>query len=65
MRHDWIFDVLKDLRVFAQKNGLPALAAQVETAMRVARAEIGDGETAKIGGEIEAPGNGPGAGQTH
>ena len=40
MRHDWIFDVLTDLRSYALKNGLPALAAQVEDAMELARAEI-------------------------
>lgn len=40
MHHDWIFDVLRDLRSFAQKNGLPALAAQVETTLQVAETEI-------------------------
>jgi len=40
MRHDWIFDVLADLRSYAVKNGLPDLARQVEIAMRVAREEI-------------------------
>jgi hypothetical protein len=38
MRHDWIFDVLKDLRSYAQSNGLPALKA--DEAMRVAQAEV-------------------------
>lgn len=40
MRHDWIFDVLTDLRAYAQTNGLPMLAAQAEAALGVARAEI-------------------------
>ncbi|MDP4034092.1 MAG: hypothetical protein Q8P60_14800 [Pseudorhodobacter sp.] len=40
MRHDWVFDVLKDLRSYALKNGLPLLAVQVEDTLRVARAEI-------------------------
>ncbi len=31
MRHDWMFDVLADVQSFAQINGLPALAAQVES----------------------------------
>lgn len=39
-RHDWIFDVLKDLRTYAQANGLPALAAKADEALRIARAEI-------------------------
>ena len=36
----WIFDVLRDLRSFAQINDLPAFAAQLERAARVAEAEI-------------------------
>ena len=40
MRHDWIFDVLKDLRSYAQSNGLPALALKADEAMRVAQAEV-------------------------
>lgn len=41
MAHDWIFDVLNDMRSYASKNGLPALAAQLEETLRVARTEIG------------------------
>ena len=40
MRHDWIFDVLSDLRSYAQANGLPALASKAEETLLVARAEI-------------------------
>lgn len=40
MRHDWIFDVLSDLRLYAQSNGLPALALKAEEALRIARAEV-------------------------
>ncbi len=40
MAHDWIFDVLNDMRSYASKNGLPALAVQLEETLRVARAEI-------------------------
>lgn len=40
MQNDWIFDVLTDLRLFAQQNDLAALAAQVETTLRVAQAEL-------------------------
>jgi hypothetical protein len=42
MRHDWIFDVLADLRAYADQNNLPALAAQVTAALRVADLEISD-----------------------
>ncbi len=40
MADDWIFDLLADLRSFALANGLPAFAAQVETAVRVAEVEL-------------------------
>ncbi|MBE2277479.1 MAG: hypothetical protein IAE87_14440 [Rhodobacteraceae bacterium] len=40
MSHDWIFDVLRDLRTYALANGLPALAAKAEEALRVAEVEI-------------------------
>tara|TARA_R110002094_G_scaffold192616_1_gene166675 strand:+ start:254 stop:454 length:201 start_codon:yes stop_codon:yes gene_type:complete len=41
MRHDWIFEVLTDLRTYAQQNDLQALAAEVESALATARVEIG------------------------
>lgn len=40
MRHDWIFDVLKDLRAYAEANGLPDLAAKAGECLDVAEAEI-------------------------
>ena len=40
MRHDWIFDVLSDLRAYAVANGLPGLAAKADEALVVARAEV-------------------------
>ena len=40
MRHDWIFDVLTDLRCYAQANGLTALADKAAEMLLVARAEI-------------------------
>lgn len=42
MGHDWIFDVLTDLRSYAEKNGLPQLAKQAETAIDVARKELNE-----------------------
>lgn len=52
MRHDWIFDVLSDLRAYALANNLPALAAKTEEALRTARIEIGaaSGENGPEGG---------------
>jgi hypothetical protein len=39
-RHDWVFDVLRDLLAYAQQNDLPALAARVEATIAVAEVEI-------------------------
>ncbi len=40
MRHDWIFDVLADLRKYADKNDLPEIAAETDRMMAVARREL-------------------------
>ena len=59
MRHDWIFDVLRDLRAYALANNLPALAAKTEEAMRTARVEIA------ASGESGPEGNAPPGGRAH
>ncbi|MBI1171625.1 hypothetical protein GC209_09500 [bacterium] len=40
MAYDWIFDVLEDLKAFAEANGLTALAAKADEALAVARVEV-------------------------
>jgi hypothetical protein len=40
MAHEWVIEVLGDLRGFAKTNDLPTLAAQLEEALVVAHAEI-------------------------
>jgi hypothetical protein len=40
MGHDWILDVLTDLKTFARANGMPSLAAQLDDASFVAQAEL-------------------------
>ncbi len=40
MGQKWIIDVLADLREFADQNGLPLLAHQLEVTSCVAQAEI-------------------------
>jgi len=40
MTNDWIIDVLADLKTFATKNGLTALAGQLEDTSLIASAEI-------------------------
>ena len=40
MRHEWILEVLADLQVYAERNGLQATALKAQDALRVARAEM-------------------------
>ncbi|MEL6958121.1 MAG: hypothetical protein AAGL89_04100 [Pseudomonadota bacterium] len=40
MGQKWIIDVLSDLRVFADQNGLPLLAHQLDITSTIAQAEI-------------------------
>ena len=40
MQNDWILDVLSDLRSFAQANGLPRLAQQLDESALLAAAEM-------------------------
>lgn len=66
MQHDWILDVLADLKTFATSNGLPALAEQLDDARIVAMAETASraegalsgraGDTATVGHRTRAAG---------
>ena len=40
MANDWIIDVIADLRTYANHNGLPALARQLDDATLIAATEI-------------------------
>ena len=40
MKHDWILDVLTDLRTFSRENDLLTLEAQLEDTQMVAAIEI-------------------------
>jgi len=40
MRHDWIFDVLTDLKAYALANGMTALAIKADETLAVARDEV-------------------------
>lgn len=55
MGHDWVFELLRDLADYADRNGLPRLARKAAEALDVARDEVG-----KPSGE--GPGSGPGSG---
>ena len=63
MRHDWIFDVLSDLKAYAIQNDLAALAVKVEEAMVIARAEI-EAEGPEGGGSAGRGGTPP-SGRAH
>ena len=41
MGHDWVFDVLRDLKDYAVANGLNGLAIKVDEALVIAGDEIG------------------------
>ncbi|GAA3863165.1 hypothetical protein [Celeribacter arenosi] len=43
MRHDWILDVLADLRVFAKQNGMEATADHLADACLIVATEITNG----------------------
>lgn len=38
---DWVIDILRDIRQFSEKNGMPELAEQLDDAIFVAACEIG------------------------
>jgi soluble cytochrome b562 len=40
MAHEWILEVLQDMRGYSQKNGLSALVVQLDETLRVATQEI-------------------------
>ncbi|MBU2991794.1 hypothetical protein Q4555_13905 [Octadecabacter sp. 1_MG-2023] len=40
MGQKWIIDVISDLRAFADQNGLPLLAAQLDVTSSIAESEI-------------------------
>jgi len=44
MAHDWILDVLADLKAYASKNGLPALVHELDEATLIAATEIASSE---------------------
>lgn len=41
-RHEWVFDVLADLAVYAEANGLTELARKAREALDVAREEVAE-----------------------
>ena len=62
MKHEWILDVLADLKNFARANELPALAEQLSDAADLAAVEISSAEekARRAHGDEYAAGNYPG-----
>lgn len=52
MRHDWVFDVLSDLRDYADANQLPGLAAKVAETLTLAQQEIAAAGSAAGSGPV-------------
>ena len=40
MGHDWLFEVLDDMKAYAERHGMSALAAKIEETRKVARTEV-------------------------
>lgn len=40
MAHDWILEVLEDMKSYADRHGMAALSAKVDETLAIARAEI-------------------------
>lgn len=51
MSHDWLLDVLADLRSYARANGLAALERELREVAETAAAELAGGRDAEIDGE--------------
>ena len=65
MRHDWIFDVLTDLRLYAQKNNLPETAEGAEVLLQLVRAEVAARSDDDGGEGATGPGGTPKRGLPH
>lgn len=40
MGHDWVFEVLRDIADYADRNGMPRLARKAEETLALAREEV-------------------------
>lgn len=50
MGHEWVFEVLRDLADYADRNGMPRLARKAEEALATAREEIAEEQRKAEGG---------------
>ena len=66
MQHEWVLDVLADLKTFALANNLPALAEQLDDTKLVAAAEIASNtEKTQSYGDTAGPGSDFGGAERH
>ena len=54
MQHEWVLDVIADMRTFARQNDLPDLASHMDTAWLLASAEIASLSKDQCGDERSA-----------
>lgn len=64
MKHEWVLDVLADLRTYAGRNELAELECKLTEALETARQEIGCGP-ASFRGDASAEGDGSCAGTVY
>lgn len=55
MRHEWVLDVLSDLKAFAQANGLGTLSDHLDTTLALAAAEIAKIDAAPRREDVREP----------
>jgi soluble cytochrome b562 len=54
MGHDWLFEVIADMKAYAQKHGMSALAAKLDETEAVARDDVA---AARSEADRSLPGN--------
>ncbi|MCO6383222.1 MAG: hypothetical protein JXQ91_15125 [Vannielia sp.] len=64
MKHDWVIDVLADLRAYAERNGLSMLEGKLLETIDIASRETGCGP-ASFRGDASAEGDGGSNGNFH
>lgn len=57
MKHEWLIDILGDLKNYARKNGLNALSEELSTAQALAAVEISSIEAQPAWAEIGGSGS--------
>ena len=56
MGHDWLFEVLADMRAYAERHDMAALAAKIDETTAVAREEVAAADRRSDGRQSNTPG---------